>query len=115
MSPIALSLVERGWQGPREHALKLAASGTPVLLLVKGYVGNEIRDLIQKYDGIRVVFVHHSLFRLAAWGRVAWYSFTGRLKILTVTRERALREFTLWCRLFRVETHFIRNENRVRF
>ena len=101
MSPIIVSLVERGWQAARECSLEVQGDGIHVVHLIKGRVEPAVRALSPSRPGIRLVSLARSLFwPLAYLATIGWLA-SGRLCAVLVDNERSQRRLRTWCHLAR--------------
>lgn len=86
-----LFVVESGWKGMREASLEYLKKGYMVDIIIKGYVKNDIIDMITKPDGLRLLFIPRCLFRTY----LILYLFTHKLltdlSTIYVSKERTLR------------------------
>ena len=95
---VALSLVERGWQGPRECSRRLGRRGIAVVQVVKGRLPADVGDLVPPEPWLTLIGVPRSWFRVGVWLRLARWSLSGRLGWVLTDHERTLREVLPWCR-----------------
>lgn len=107
-APVVLSLIERGWQGPRECSRRLGRRGITVVQVVKGRLPPDIDDLVPPEPWLRLTGISRTWFRTGAWLRLALWAPSGRLRWLITDHERTLRELRPWCRAMHVRPLLIR-------
>ena len=112
MGSSVLSLVERGWQGTRQCSLALDARGVPVMHLIKGRLGRDVRAMIRRYPLIRILDVPRPLFPAWVWGILVTGTAVGRVRWILVDNARMLTRVAWWCRRFRLTPVLIRERDR---
>lgn len=97
-----LSLVEHGWQGARQCSLELRGRQVRVTHVIKGWLGADLRAIIEPHPHIRVVSAPRWAFRFLVWPLVILRTMQGRLGWILLDHDRSRRELSWWCRLFGV-------------
>ncbi|MBI4343605.1 MAG: hypothetical protein HY601_02185 [Candidatus Omnitrophica bacterium] len=92
---LALSLVEKGWHGAREHTKSLPG-GWRVVHLVKGPVDPSVRRLLGLDARTRLVGIPRRWYWPVAWAMLVRWGVTRRLGALVVDNTRAQRRMRPW-------------------
>ena len=101
VSPLVVSLVERGWQAARETSLR-TRDERRWWHVIKGALPNDVRRLIAPYPSIRLLSVPKKLYWPAAWGVCLLARLRGPVEAVVVDNARAVGRLKLLTGLMRV-------------
>ena len=102
--PQVVFLVERGWRGARELAMKLARQHLTCRLIIKGKVPSDVLEIITPRAGITVTSYPKWYFKPFVAGLILWYRVFGQLKCVIVNKDRTLWWMALLTRLIGCQT-----------
>ncbi|MBI4430512.1 MAG: hypothetical protein HY587_02230 [Candidatus Omnitrophica bacterium] len=89
-NPQVIFLVERGWRGARELAIKLARQHLTCWLIIKGKVPSDVLEIITPRAGISVRSLSRWYFKPMVALLVIWHRLFGCLKCVIVNKDRTL-------------------------
>lgn len=81
---------ELGWQGARQLSIELSKNSIRPTVLIRGRPAKDERGMINKYNGIRNVFIPQKLFAFISLIYMIYCSFFQRryLSLLQKKRQR---------------------------
>ncbi len=92
-------ICEDGWEGIRKFALLLSERKIPVLVIIKGNPGREVREMISPKPDIRNYFFERNLYRVVLYPLLVWFYLRYRWDICCITKERTYKELRILQRL----------------
>lgn len=101
-APLAISLVERGWQAARTWSLAPEAAGWRVIHICRGWLTRDVRAVIGAAPGRQLWGAPQRCYRWLAWGAIGWYALRRCLGLVVVDNPRTFSRLQRGLRLLGV-------------
>lgn len=91
---------EAGWQGARRLSIELSKKAIGVIVLIKGRLNKDERNMITKYKGIKNIFLPKKLFIPLSYMYIVYRSIFSALFIFA-TKEKTEKSLIKLKKIFR--------------